>query len=123
MRALLLIFLASCLGGCISSVPVVPVTPTNQVQVAGCQNIATTHNDLVVGDFVLSGGATGVGAVAAFETNQGVRTGLAISAAIVGALTAVDTAWMALTASEFANGQCPLVVGPLPTAGSTGRGR
>ena len=122
MRALLLATLASCLGGCISAVPIETVTPANAAQVSGCQNIASTHNDLVIGDFVLSGGATGVGAVAAFETDQGTRTALAITSAIVGAATAVATAITAYTASEFTNGECSSVVGPLPS-GSAGHAR
>lgn len=123
MRPLaLLVLLASCLGGCISAVPIEPVTPANAAQVSGCQNIASTHNDLVIGDFVLSGGTTGVGAVAAFETDQGTRTALAITSAIVGAATAVATAITAYTASEFTNGQCSAVVGPLPS-GRAGHGR
>jgi hypothetical protein len=112
-----LALLASCLGGCISAVPTVPVTPANSAQVSGCQSIAATHNDLVVAGFVLSGGATGLGAVAALDTNAGARTALAVSAAIVGAATAAATGWTALTSSEFANGQCSAVVGPLPASG------
>ena len=115
MRALFVLFLASCLGGCISAVPIVPETPANQGQIQGCQNIANTHNDLVVGGFVLSGGATALGAVAAVDSNTTDRTAYAVSAAIVGALAAIDTAWTAVTSSEFANGSCPVVVGPLPT--------
>jgi hypothetical protein len=110
---------ALSVSGCISAVPVVPETPANAAQISGCQNIATTHNDLVIGDFVLSGGATGVGAVAAFETGTDVRTALAITSAILGAATAVTTAVTAFTASEFTNGQCSAVVGPL-AAGSAG---
>ena len=107
-----LALLASCLGGCISAVPIEPVTPANTAQVAGCQSIATTHNDLVVGGFVLSGGATALGAVAAVDPSTSDRTAYGIAGAIVGALAAVDTAWTALTSSQFANGQCSVVVGP-----------
>lgn len=108
-----LALLASCLGGCISAVPIEPVTPANTAQIAGCTSDANTANDLVVGGFVLSGGATGVGSVAALETNTGIRTGLAITTAVLGALDAIDVAWHALAVSQFTNGQCSTVVGPL----------
>lgn len=113
MKSIVVAVLAACLSGCISNVPQVPVTPVNQKQVDGCQTIATTHNDLVVGGFVLSAGATGLGGVAAIDTNPNDRTAYGIAAAILGALTAADTAWAALTASQFVNGTCPAVVGPL----------
>jgi hypothetical protein len=107
--------LACCshLIGCISAVPIEPQTPANQTQTQNCEAIATTHNDLVVGGFVLSGGAMGLGAVAAVDQKTSDRTAYAISAAIVGAFAAVDTAWTALTSSEFANGSCATYVGPL----------
>jgi hypothetical protein len=110
--------LACILGltGCISAVPVEPVTPANQAQVSGCQNIASTHNDLVVGGFVFGGASTALGAVSAFDQNPNDRTAYAISAAVVGALAAVDTAVTAFTSSEFANGKCSDVVGPLSVA-------
>ena len=51
---------------------------------------APTINDLVLGGFVLSGGATGLGTVAALDTNANDRTGYAIAGAIVGAVAVVD---------------------------------
>ena len=110
---LLLAALAICLGGCISAVPVEPVTPANTAQVSGCQNIASTHNDLVFGGFVFGGASTALGAISAFDQNPSDRTAYAITAAAVGALAAVDTAVTAFTSSEFANGHCSDVVGPL----------
>jgi hypothetical protein len=112
----LVISLLLGLAGCISAVPIEPVTPANQVQVSGCENIASTHNDLVVGGFVFGGASTALGAVSAFDQNPNDRTAYAISAAVVGALAAVDTAVTAFTSSEFANGKCSDVVGPLSVA-------
>ena len=105
--------LASCLGGCIPDAQIVPETPANAAQIASCKADATTANDLVVGGFVLSGGATGVGAVAAFETGTPVRTGLAITSAILAAGTGIVTGIHALAVSQFASGDCTAVVGPL----------
>lgn len=118
----LAIGLALSVSGCISAVPIGPVTPSNQSQVSGCQNIASTHNDIVVGDFVFSGAATAVGGVAALETGTDVRTALAITSAILGAVTGVGAAVTAYTASEFTNGQCSTVVGPL-SSGATSHAR
>lgn len=113
-RLAALALLAGCLGGCISAVPVEPVTPANQAQVTGCQSIASTHNDLVVGGFVFSGGATALGAISSVTSDASTRVGLSVATAIVGVLAGLDTAWAALTSSEFANGNCSAVVGPLP---------
>lgn len=110
---LAILVLAICLAGCLSAAPIVPVTAANAAQVAACESDAAQHNDLVLGGFVLSGGATGLGTVAALDTNANDRTGYAIAGAIVGAVAVVDVAWTALTSSQFANSQCSSVVGSL----------
>jgi len=112
-KVLAVVVLVTSVQGCISSVPTVPVTPANEVQVHGCQSIADTHNALTVGGFVFSGGATALGAVSAIDQNGNDRTAYGITAAILGGLTAVDTAWAALTASQFTSGLCSNYVGPL----------
>jgi hypothetical protein len=113
LGAIVAVGFAASVSGCIPDAAIVPQTPQNAQQIADCQTDARTHNGLVVGDFVLSGGATGVGAVAAFETNTGVRTGLAISSAILGAGTAIATGLTAYSASQFTNSNCTAYVGPL----------
>ena len=116
-KAVAAIAVLACLSAtqsaCLAAAPIVPVTPTNTAQVSACEGTASQHNDLVVAGFVLSGGATGLGAVAAIDQNTGDRTGYAIAGAITGAVAAVDVAWTALTSSQFANSQCSSVVGNL----------
>jgi hypothetical protein len=109
----LVVGLFGATSGCLSSAPIVPVTSANSAQVSACQGIASTHNDLVVAGFVVSGGAAGVGAVAAVDENPKDRTGYAIAGGILGAIAVIDTAWTALTSSEFSSSQCSAVVGPL----------
>lgn len=114
----LLVFLGATQSACLSGVPIVPVTPQNQAQVSGCQSTAGLHNALVFGDMAFSGGVTTLGAIGAIDTNSNTRAWLAGSAAVVGGLAAVDAAWTAVTSAQFANGNCPSVVGSLPaTAG------
>jgi hypothetical protein len=100
--------------GCFSSAPIVPVTPANTDQVSSCQSIATTHNAVVVGDFVVGGASASLAGVDAIVSDAPTKNGLAIGAAIAGALGIVGTAVAGYTGQEFANGQCPNVVGNLP---------
>ena len=108
--------LAVMLGGCISSAPIVPETPANQAQIASCDATASLHNGVVIGDFVVGGATTGLAAGAAAVTDGNTRTALAVAGAIAGGVTTIGAALAAYTASNFANSQCPSVVGSLPVA-------
>lgn len=110
----LLLAFASSTSACISSAPVVPVTPANQPQVSSCQNTAGWHNGAVVGDFVFGGAGAILGGAGALVTDQGQKTGLAVGAAVAGGLTAIGTAIAGFTAKNFANSHCTEVVGDLP---------
>ena len=116
--SILAAILATLSSACLSSAPIVPVTPQNQQQVSSCQGIAAFHNGVVIGDFVLSGGATTVAAVgAALPSGQtSAKTDLEIVGAIVGGLGAIGTVVGGYTSTEFANSQCSSVVGSLPVA-------
>jgi hypothetical protein len=111
MLALLLI-----LTGCLSSAPVVPITPANKAQTDSCESTATFHDGVVIGDFVFTGTATTLGTVAALEpaSNDGLRTGLAVGAAVAGGAAAIGVGLAELTASNFTNSHCSEVVGALP---------
>jgi hypothetical protein len=103
------------LSGCLTSAPIVPVTPSNQVQVTSCENTATLHNADVVADFAFGGIGVGMSGVsAAVSDNKGLQQGLAVGAAIAGGLTIIGTALAGYSASNFASSQCPTVVGALP---------
>ena len=101
-------------SGCISSAPIVPVTPANTAQVSSCESSATVHNDFVIGGFVLGGITAGLGAAGAVATDSTAKTDLAISAAAVGGAMLIDTAITGFSAQNFANSQCTSVVGALP---------
>lgn len=111
-------------SGCLSSAPIVPVTPQNQAQITQCENTATLHNAFVIGDFSLTGAGGVLGAVGALEpsSNPQAKTDLAIAAASAGGLAVVATSIAALSNSNFVDQQCSSVVGPLPTAGAKGGG-
>jgi hypothetical protein len=110
-----MIAIASLLTGCLSSAPIVPVTPQNQAQVSSCQNTATLHDDFVIGDFVLGGVASGLASASAAVSDQQTKTNFAIATAGVGGVLVIGTAVAAYTASNFVASQCANVVGPLPT--------
>jgi hypothetical protein len=114
LGAFVAVAFACSVSGCISTTPTVPVTPQNAQQVAACTSVGNAHNDLVVGDFVLSGAATGLGAVAAADTNQNAQKAFAIAGASTAAVAGIATGITAFTASEFANDNCSVVVNPLP---------
>lgn len=116
MRLLLLWCLVVGACGCLSSAPLVPVTPANTAQISACETTATDHNALVVGDFALTGGATGLGAIGALESGTQTKTDFAIAAAGAGAVAIVASSLIALTASSFASNQCSGLVGALPSA-------
>jgi hypothetical protein len=105
------------LSGCISSAPIVPVTPANQNQISVCQADATLHNDVVIGDFVVGGLTSGLAGVSAGlpNTDSSAKTAIAISAAVGGALTITGAAIAGYTASNFSNSNCSSVVGILPS--------
>jgi len=112
---LALVWGASCGDiGCLSSAPIVPQTPDNAAQIASCESTATTHNAIQLGDFVLTGGAAGLGAVGALVSDQQGKTDMAITATALGGAAVIASGLVAWTASNFANSQCPSVVGPLP---------
>lgn len=112
--AVLLLLVLASLSGCISSAPIVPETAANAAQISSCQGTAVAHNDLVIGDFVLSGLGGGSGVVAAALTDQGQKTAFATGAAVAAVLLTTTVALTAYTAATFANGNCSSVVGPLP---------
>jgi hypothetical protein len=104
------------LAGCISSAPIVPVTPTNQAQVTSCQTTATLHNDLVVGGFVLGGASAALAGASGAIVDQATQRDVAASAAVLGALAVADAAIVAWASHNFADGNCSSVVGPLSDA-------
>ncbi|MFI5245693.1 MAG: hypothetical protein ACHQQR_10735, partial [Gemmatimonadales bacterium] len=103
MKILLLVAALLVVPGCLSSAPTVPVTPANSAQVSSCENTATMHNDLLIGDFVLTAGGAGLGTVGALATDTGVKTNLAITAAAVGGAAVLTSALVGLTTSNFQN--------------------
>ena len=103
-------------SGCLSSAPVVPVTPANQQQVSSCETTATTHNAFVLGDIVIGGVTTGLAGVSAAVTDNNTKTALAISAAVAAGLTAIGTGGVGLTTVNFEDSKCSDVVGSLPLA-------
>ena len=103
-------------SGCLSSAPTVPVTPANSAQITTCENTATFHNDLVIGDFVFSGAAGTLGAVGAVASDSTAKTDAAIGAAIAGGAAVLTSSLIALTTSNYANNGCGSVVGALPVA-------
>ncbi len=108
--------LAVLLSGCLTSAPIVPVTPANQAQVTSCQSTASFHDGIVIGDFAFGGIGAGLATAAAAVTDSSTKTGLAVAGAGVGGLLIAGTALAELTASNFANSQCSSVVGSLPTS-------
>ena len=102
------------LAGCIGATPLAPVTAANQDQVKSCQNTASIHNGLVIGDLSLGVAGTTLGAVGAIETDVSAKNALAVTAAVVAGVAAVGAGGVALSASSFANGNCSQWVGPLP---------
>ncbi len=99
--------------GCLESAPIVPVTPANQAQVNACQSTALLHNDVVVGDYTLGGVTSGLAATAAALTDPTAQKDVALAASIVGGFAIAGTAIAAWSAANYANSQCPSVVGPL----------
>jgi hypothetical protein len=112
---LLLLALGSTQSACLSSAPIVPVTPANTAQVSSCENTATLHDGFVIGDVVVGGAGAGLGAAAAAVSDTNAKTGLGVGAAGAGAIAVALTALAEVTASNFVNSQCATVVGPLPT--------
>jgi len=112
--------IALCLSllcaSCISSAPIVSVTPANSAQIAVCQTDAKWHNAVVVGDFVIGGATSSLTAVAAglATDHPDASKDIAIAAAAAGGLTLAGAAIAGLTASNFANSTCSAVVGALP---------
>jgi hypothetical protein len=120
---LLVLVAALLLSGCLSSAPIVPVTPANQAQITACQNTATLHNGVVIGDFVVGGGTTALAATAAIVQDQNAKNDMAIVGAGLGAVTVVGTALAGYSASNFANSQCSQVVGALPSISQPAAGQ
>jgi hypothetical protein len=109
-----LLMLVVFVSGCISSAPVVPVTPANQAQVSSCESTAAAHNDVVIGGFVLGGVGAGLGTVGGLVSDPGQKTGLAIGAAVAGGVAGILAILSGFTAYNFANSHCSDVVGALP---------
>ena len=119
MRTILMIpVLLACVlpAGCLSSAPIVPVTPANTAQISSCESTASQHDGYVIGDFVVGGVSAGLAAAAAAVSDTNTKTGLGVGAAGAAAVGVTLAALAELTASNFANSQCPTVVGSLPTA-------
>ena len=114
----LLVPAATLLSGCLTSAPMVPVTPANSAQVSSCQNTAALHNAFTIAGFGFSGSTAALAGVAASEpdSNGSLKTALGVAGAIVGGVAIVAVAVGELTNSNFQNSNCASVVGPLPTA-------
>lgn len=112
MRALA----ALALTGCLSSAPLVPVTPQNAAQIAACQATWRAHGWLVIGAAILGpAGAAQTGVSALDGISPGAKTGLEIGSAgtvLAGATLGVVAAY---EASSYA-GVCMALTGPLPAA-------
>lgn len=116
MKLAILAILAAACTGCLASAPLVPVTPQNQAQVTACENTAATHNVAVISDFVFTGSAGTLGAVAALEPNVSTKNAVDVGAAVSGGLAVLASSIVALSANNFANDQCSGLVGNLPVA-------
>ena len=112
---------ALSLVGCIPGAPIVPVTPANQAQIAACGSIVTVHNGVVVGDFVVGAGATGLASAAAVVNDVGTKNGLAVAGIITSAVGAVGVAIAGFTAADFVNSNCASVMGSLPAQHAEGK--
>jgi hypothetical protein len=106
--------LSLCSVGCLSSAPTVPVTPANQAQITTCENTATLHDGVVVGDFVLGAGTTGLATAAAAVADTNTKNDMTYIGIGTAAALVAGTAIAELTAANFANSQCSSVVGSLP---------
>jgi hypothetical protein len=116
--AVFCLVLTLLLCACISSAPIVPVTPANADQISTCQTTAEIHNGFVVGDFVVGGAAVTLPTVAAAlpSTSAGAKTDLAVTSAVVAGVLGVGAAMTGYTAANFTNSNCSSVVGALPPA-------
>jgi hypothetical protein len=115
MKNVLVLVAIAFSTACLPAAPIVPVTAANTQQVSACQQIASVHNGVVLGDFVLGGSATTLAGVGAMATNTSVKTDLSIAAAVVGGVSLAGTAIAGYTAGDFANSNCSSVLGQLPT--------
>jgi hypothetical protein len=117
-----MVALCTCLSlfatACISDAPVVPVTAANQAQVSSCQSIASLHNGVVIGDFVVGGGTAVLTSASAALTadQQSTKTDLAVAGAITAGISVAASAIAGYTGAEFSNSQCSSVVGVLPAS-------
>jgi hypothetical protein len=117
----MLAVLALLCASCIADAPIVPVTSANSAQISTCQSLASQHNGMVIGDFVLGAAATpALASIAAAlpASDSSTKTDLAISAAVVGGVAVAGAGYAAITASSFANSNCSSVVGNLPATPS-----
>lgn len=111
---LMLLALTHSTTACISSAPVVPVTPANQAQISSCQSTAAAHNGFVVGDFTVGALGAASGILGAAVTDTGQKTAFSTGAAVASGTAGVLTALAAFAAKNFANSHCTEVVGDLP---------
>jgi hypothetical protein len=114
VRALFVLFVASCLGGCLSATPLVPVTPTNAQQISSCSSDANAHNWAVIGGTALAGVAGAEGTIASQVTNASTAKALDWSILIEGVVAAAAASLAGVEASNYAQSQCPSLEGPLP---------
>lgn len=120
MKALVALALVGCLGGCggtlLSAVPSGPVSPADQPRVAPCESTATAHNAGAILGLTLSGSTAVVGIV---DTQVPAKTQQVLNWVTIGlgALAAVDTLWTTIESANYAQSQCPTLLGPLPVAG------
>lgn len=111
----ILFALVVLVSGCLPGVPVVVDTPANHAQILACESIASTHNDIVFGDYVLAGGVTGLASTAAAVSSSGnTKTDLAIASAITGGVLLAGTALASYSAADFSSSNCASFVGSLP---------
>lgn len=111
---LTLTVLTFLISGCLPVSPINPVTPQNKAQVDACSKIGSFHNGVVIGDFVLGGGATTLASIGAAAADSQTKNTLLISGIVVGGASLIGTGLAAYTASDYVNSNCPVVTGPLP---------
>jgi len=113
---LAMVVMAVCVSGCLSSAPLVPITPDNTAQISSCENTATLHNGFLIGGFVVTGAAGGLGAAGALASDPQTKTDLAIGGTIAAGAAVLATSLVAMSSSNYASNKCSAVIGPLPVA-------
>jgi hypothetical protein len=109
-----LALMCAILSGCLSALPVVPVTPQNQAQVTACETDEAVHNISVIAGTGLAGIAAAEGTIATQVTNQNTVKALGWSVLIEGAVAAVAASVAGVEAANYAQSACPSLLGVLP---------